>query len=231
MTTEQLSAKQIQSEQAAFMTKIYGWMTIALLITAAVSMFVSTSEVILGIIYDNIMVFWGLVVVEFLCVGALSSWAKKMSSGVATTVFMLYAILNGLTLSFIFLIYTSASIVSTFFVTAGTFAIMSIYGYYTQKDLTSIGNLAFMGLIGVVLASIANLFFASSALYWAVTYAGIFVFIGLIAYDTQKLKEMHLEQLEGNALHQNAAILGALTLYLDFINLFILLLRVLGGRD
>jgi FtsH-binding integral membrane protein len=148
----------------------------------------------------------------------------------AISVFLLYAILNGLTMSVIFLVYTSESIASTFYITAGTFAAMSLYGYYTKKDLTSIGNMAMMALIGIIIASIVNMFFHNEMMYWIITYLGLAIFVGLTAYDTQKLKQIGSNGFEYEESMEKIAILGALTLYLDFINLFLFLLRIFGGR-
>ena len=145
-------------------------------------------------------------------------------------VFFLYAGLNGVTLAPLFLLYTTASLASTFFVTAGTFAAMSFYGYTTKKDLTSWGSFLFMGLIGIIIASVVNIFLQNSMLYWVISYAGVLIFIGLTAYDTQKIKEMNILGNEGTEEDTKEAIRGALKLYLDFINLFIMLLRIMGTR-
>jgi hypothetical protein len=145
-------------------------------------------------------------------------------------IFVLYATLTGITFSAIFLMYTESSIASTFLVTAGTFAAMSFYGYTTKKDLTSWGSFLFMGLIGIIIASVVNMFLQSEAMYWVVTYAGVLIFIGLTAYDTQKIKEMNILGNEGTEEDTKEAIRGALTLYLDFINLFLMLLRIMGTR-
>jgi FtsH-binding integral membrane protein len=156
-----------------------------------------------------------------------------MSSAVVTGCFLLYSALMGATLSLIFLRYSMESIAITFFVTALTFGVMSVYGYVTKRDLTSIGNLCFMALIGLIIASIVNMFVGSSLLYWGVTYVGILIFVGLTAYDTQKIKEMSMalgNELAASETGKKQAILGALTLYLDFINLFLLLLRIFGGN-
>lgn len=141
---------------------------------------------------------------------------------------MLYSVLTGMTFSIYFLAFTAASIASTFFITAGTFAVMSVYGYFTKSDLTKWGNLFLMALIGVIIASIVNIFLKSETVYWIATYAGVLIFIGLIAYDTQKIKA--LVYTEDNEHTQKLAICGALSLYLDFINLFIMLLRIFGQR-
>lgn len=152
-----------------------------------------------------------------------------MSTTTAIAAFMGYAILNGLTLSLIFLIYTFSSIALTFFVTAGTFAVMSVYGYVTKTDLTKIGKIMMMLLVGIIIASIVNMFLKSPMIYWITTYIGVAVFVGLIAYDTQKIKNYFLELNGDESLKGRMAIMGALTLYLDFINLFLFLLRLFGG--
>lgn len=161
----------------------------------------------------------------------LSGLIHKLSAGVATSLFMLYSALTGLTLSSILFIYTAESIAATFVVTAGMFGAMSLYGYTTKRDLSGFGNMLFMGLIGIVLASLVNFWLKSEALMWAVTYIGVVIFVGLTAYDTQKLKNIG-QQIDLNDASQlrKTAILGALTLYLDFINLFLMLLRIFGNR-
>ncbi len=227
-----VSEIDIKREQAAFMTKVYGWMSFALLVTGLVAAYVASSPAMLGIIFGNQFMLWGLLIGELLLVGYLAVAVHRMSANVATAVFIGYAALNGLTMSFIFLLYTAESIGSTFFITAATFAVMSIYGYFTKKDLTSIGNLLMMALIGIVIASVVNMFFKNEMMYWVITYIGIIIFVGLIAYDTQKIKEMNIIGNEGTDEDRKEAIMGALSLYLDFINLFLLLLRVLGrSRD
>lgn len=221
----------IEAEQARFITKVYGWMAIGLALTGAVSYFVASSPALLQMIYGNRLVFWGLLIGELLMVGYLSAAVSRMSAATATLVYMLYAVVNGLTLSGIFLIYTSTSIVGTFLVTAGTFAAMSAYGYFTKQDLTKAGNLLFMALIGLVIASVVNIFFRNPIMYWIITYAGILIFVGLTAYDTQKIKQMNIIGNEGTEEDTKEAILGALTLYLDFINLFLYLLRLFGRSN
>lgn len=224
--SSRFAAEQTKNDQVGFMTKVYGWMAAALLITGFVALFTAATPAIIGLIFSNSLVFWGLFIAEIFLVGYLSARIESMSTSTATAIFLGYAALNGLTMSAIFLIYTAGSIASTFFVTAGTFAIMSVYGYFTKTDLTKMGNLLFMALIGVVIASVVNFFLQSEALYWVTTYIGVVVFVGLTAYDTQKVKEMNMIGEDD----RKGAIIGALTLYLDFINLFLLLLRILGGR-
>ena len=156
--------------------------------------------------------------------------AQKISAASAGIVFLLYAILNGITFSLIFLIYTSSSIALTFLITAGTFGIMSLYGYFTKRDLTTVGNIATMALIGLIIASVINLFLSNDIVYWITTYAGVLIFVALTAYDTQKLKQLYLVGESTVGGERKEAIVGALTLYLDFINLFLLLLRIFGRQ-
>lgn len=225
-----MTAEDIAREQASFMTKVYGWMSLALFVTASVAMFVASTPSLVYALASNKILFYGLIIGELLLVGYLAIAVMRMTATMATAVFLGYAVLNGVTLSLIFLVYTAGSIASTFLVTAGTFAIMSAYGYYTKRDLTTLGNLLFMALIGLILASVVNIFWQNSTLMWITTYAGVLIFVGLTAYDTQKIKEMNIIGNEGTDEDRKEAIRGALTLYLDFINLFLYLLRILGGR-
>lgn len=205
-------------------------MTIALLITAFSAMFTLSSPALLELIFGNKLVFYGLIIGELLLVGSLVLAVQKMSPTMAAIVFIGYSALNGLTLASIFLIYTAGSIALTFFITAGTFAVMSIYGYTTKADLTRIGNLALMALVGIIIASIANFFLQSETLYWIISYIGVAVFVGLVAYDTQKIKNLSDSIDVNSAEGKRASLIGALTLYLDFINLFLFLLRLFGSR-
>jgi len=214
-----------------FFVKVYTWMTIALVLTGLTALYVASSPALINAIFSNTILFYGLIIGELLLVGSLVGWINRMSSQTAMAIFVGYSVLNGLTLSMIFLIYTAGSIASTFFVTAGTFGLMSLYGYLTKSDLTKIGNILVMALIGIVLASLVNMFLKSEMLYWIVTYVGVLIFVGLIAYDTQKIKKMSAYTIDGTEEQQKGAIVGALTLYLDFINLFLLLLRILGRRN
>ena len=220
----------IAAEQQRFMVRVYNWMTAGLAVTGGIAFYVSNSEMMMNIVYGNAIVPIVLIVAQLGLVIYLSGWIEKMSASQATGIFMLYAGLTGLTFSFIFLAYTAASITSTFFVTAGTFAAMSVYGYTTKKDLTSWGSFLFMGLIGIIIASLVNMFLQSEAMHWIITYAGVLIFIGLTAYDTQKIKEMNIIGNEGTDEDTKEAISGALRLYLDFINLFLMLLRIMGDR-
>ena len=225
-----LSDSEIKQGQTAFINKVYNWMALALLITGVTAYFSAQSEALLTLVFSNRLVFYGLLIGEILLVGYLGSNIRKISVSLATSLFVLYAVLNGVTLSLIMLIYTSGSIASTFFITAGTFGAMSAYGYFTKKDLTSIGNLCIMGLFGIIIASVVNIFLSNEILYWVVTYAGVLIFVGLTAYDTQKIKRMYRAGLEDSETGQKLALLGSITLYLDFINLFLFLLRIFGRR-
>jgi uncharacterized protein len=221
---------QAQLEQRTFMSKVYGWMSLALLVTGFIAYFIAASPSILKIVVGNMLLFYGLVIVEILLVGYLAAAVKGMSAARATGIFFAYSALNGVTMSFIFVIYTSASIASTFFITAGMFAVMSIYGLVTKRDLTGMGSFMMMGLFGIIIASIVNMFLKNENLYWVITYIGVIIFVGLTAYDTQKIKNMNIIGNEGTEEGKKEAIIGALTLYLDFINLFLMLLRIFGNR-
>lgn len=211
--------------------QVYGWMAAGLALTGLVAWYVSQSETLLTLIFGNQLVFLGLIGVELALVFGLSWGLSRLSSALATAGFVLYSALSGVTLAAIFLVYTTESIASTFLVTGCVFGAMSIYGYTTQRDLSSWGNLLFMALIGLILASVVNLFMQSTAIYWVTTYAGVLIFVGLTAYDTQKIKQLsnHVNERDSETF-QKMVILGALTLYLDFINLFLYLLRLLGKR-
>ncbi|GGG36609.1 Bax inhibitor-1/YccA family protein [Hymenobacter glacieicola] len=228
--TLRISAEDAARIQGAFMQQVYGWMAGALALTGGVAMLVASSELALEFIFSHIGVFLGLFLVEVLLVSFLARKALEWSVGVTSGVFMAYAVVSGVTLSVIFMAYTMGSIASTFFITAGTFGVMSLYGYFTRTDLSRWGNILMMGLVGLILASVVNLFLHSEVLYWVATFVGVIVFVALIAYDTQKLKMLAFMGLEDEATDRKAAVLGALILYLDFINLFLLLLRIFGRR-
>jgi FtsH-binding integral membrane protein len=209
-------------------------MCIGLALTGFVAFYVSNSETLLHLVFSNQFLFFGIIIAELVMVFSLVSRVNKMRAVTATSLFVVYSVLNGVTLSFVFLVYTSASIASTFFICAATFLVCSIYGWTTKKDLTSFGGFLLMGLFGIIIASLVNMFIRSSAMHMLISYIGVFVFVGLTAYDTQKLKNMALSQPAGldGAVIRKGAILGALSLYLDFINLFLFLLRIFGqGRD
>jgi FtsH-binding integral membrane protein len=209
--------------------RVYAWMTAGLLVTGAVAMFVAGNDALMAAIFGNSFVFFGLIIAELALVWILSANIGRMSVATATGMFLGYSALNGLTMAAIFWVYTSASIASTFFVTAGTFGAMSAYGYLTKRDLSGMGNFLFMALIGLIIASVVNMFWANSTLYWIITYAGVLIFVALTAYDTQKIKRL-AAQVSDETGAGRVAVMGALTLYLDFINLFLFLLRILGVR-
>ena len=226
--------EQLQSSLAfpVLMRKVYLWMALAMVITGLTSYYVATSPALLEMIFTNSAVLWGLIIGELALVFGLSAAINKLSLPVATLMFVLYSVVNGATLSFVFLVYTSTSIVNVFLITAITFAVMAAYGYFTKKDLTSWGRMLFMALIGLIIASIVNIFLKSSGMNMVISYIGVLVFVGLTAYDSQKIKEMLIQAPDAGETMQKLALLGALSLYLDFINLFLYLLRILGSsRD
>ena len=230
MTTRE----QELSMSAAFpilMRKVYVWMTLALVITGVTAYGVATSPGLMMAIATNKLLFWGLIIAEFGLVVAISAAINKLSLTTATLLFVLYSVINGATLSFIFAIYTMSSIASVFFITAGTFAVMAVIGYTTKKDLTSMGKILFMALIGIIIATIVNIFLKSTGLQMIVSYLGVLIFVGLTAYDSQKIKQMLLMAPDVGEGAQKIALLGALSLYLDFVNLFIYLLRIFGRRE
>lgn len=214
-----------------YMAQVYGWMSCGLLLTAFIAWYAANTPAIMNLIFSSQITFFGLVIVQLGLVFVISGMINRLSATLATSLFMLYSALTGLTTSSIFVVYTSSSIASTFVIAAGMFGAMSLYGYTTKRDLSGLGNMLFMGLIGIVLASVVNIWLKSSALMWAVTYIGVVLFVGLTAYDTQKLKNMG-SQLDASDQDgfRKYTIVGALTLYLDFINLFLMLLRIFGNR-
>lgn len=213
------------------MRKVYTWMALALVITGFTAYYVATSPAILQLIYGSPIVFWGLIIGEFALVIGLSAAMNKLSLTTATLMFVLYSVINGATLSSIFMVYTMSSIASVFFITAGTFAAMAVFGYFTKTDLSSMGKILFMGLIGIIIAGIVNIFMQSSGMAIILNFLGVLIFVGLTAYDTQKIKEMMLMAPDAGETMQKLALMGALSLYLDFINLFLHLLRLLGNRE
>ena len=222
--------ESIPTVEADFMQKVYLWMTFALTLTGFVAYRTTQSEFLLELIFSSSFGFIGLILAELALVFWISSGIQRMSSNMAIGLFLLYSVLNGMTLSVLLIAYTGASVASTFFITAGMFGAMSIYGYTTKQDLSSWGNLLFMALFGLILASVVNIFLQSSGLYWLISYIGVLVFVGLTAYDTQKIKQLAAQVIVESEVGRKVAILGALTLYLDFINMFIFMLRILGNR-
>jgi FtsH-binding integral membrane protein len=216
----------------ALMRKVYVWMTLALVITGFTAYAVSTSPAILQAITTNKLLFWGLMIGELGLVMWISAGINRLSLTSATLLFVLYSVINGVTMSFIFLAYTRTSIASVFFITAGTFAIMAFIGYTTKTDLSSMGKILFMALIGLILATIVNIFLKSPMFNYILSWIGVAIFVGLTAYDTQKVKNaLAYSEATGLAVDtRKIALMGALNLYLDFVNLFLYILRLLGSR-
>jgi FtsH-binding integral membrane protein len=212
----------------AFLRKVYGWMCVGLGITATVALGVASSPALVKAIFGNKILFFGLFIAELGLVFYLSARVNKMAASTAAGLFLLYSALNGATLAFIFLAYTGTSIASTFLVTAGMFGALALYGTATKRSLAGVGQFAFMGLIGILLASLVGMFWKSEGLQFVISVVGVIVFTGLTAWDAQRLKTMALTVPESS--YGSYSVVGALALYLDFINLFLFLLRFLGGR-
>lgn len=220
-----------KAAQSTLLRSVYVWMTLALIITGFVSMYVAQSYQLVSFIFGNRLALWGMLIAELAVVFYLSARINSISFTKATVMFIIYSILNGATLASIFLVYTMSSIASTFFVAAGTFGVMALYGYVTKSDLTRIGNICLMALIGLIIATLVSMFWQDSMLQMIITYVGVILFVGLTAYDSQKIKRLlTADGIEVTEETQKIALLGALTLYLDFINLFLYLLRLLGDR-
>ena len=229
-----LSVDEQLSMSSAFpvlMRKVYVWMTLALVITGFTAYGVATSPGVLQLIFGNQILFWGMIIAELALVIGVSAAINRLSLTTATLMFILYSVINGALFSSIFLIYTASSIATVFFITAGTFGVMALIGYTTKTDLTSIGKYLFMALIGLIIATLVNMFIKSEGFTYILSYIGVLIFVGLTAYDSQKIKQMLLQAPDAGEGAQKLAHLGALTLYLDFINLFIYLLRIFGRRE
>lgn len=209
--------------------RVYGWMTIALGITGVTSYIVAGNLTIQNLLLTNAWFSWGLLLLQLGMVIYLSARVMKMSLNTASVMFVLYSFVTGIVFSLLFTMYTKESLATTFFITGALFGVMSLYGWTTKRDLTSMGSILFMGLIGIIIASVVNIFLKSTMLYWITTYVGVFIFIGLVVYDTQKLKQ--LAGMADSESRSKLAIIGALSLYLDFINLFLMLLRIFGRRN
>lgn len=214
----------------ALMRKVFVWMTLALAITGLTAYGVATSPTILSLIFSSKVTFFGLIIAEFALVFAISGAINRLSLSTATLLFILYSVINGATLSTIFFAFSVATIGKVFFITAGTFGAMALVGYTTKTDLTSMGKLLFMALLGIIIASVVNMFVGSSGLDLILSYVGVLVFVGLTAYDTQKIKHMCQSAPDAGESTQKLALIGALSLYLDFINLFLYLLRIFGNN-
>ena len=224
-----LGQDAIARAQSDFISKVYAWMFGGLLITAITAWYVFSEGITYTIAASGLML--PLIIVELVLVFVLASRVEKMSKMTAAALFLGYSLLNGLTLSVILAVYTFESVQNVFFITAAMFAALSAYGYFTKKSLSGIGNFLFMGLIGIIIAAMVNMFIGSSALSFAISFIGVIIFAGLTAYDTQSIKEMYVLQNEGEEVAAKGAIIGALKLYLDFINLFLFLLRLFGNRN
>ena len=214
----------------ALMQKVYTWMAFAMIITGVTAYGVANSPSLLGMIYTNPVVLWGLVIAEFALVFSITGMINRLSLTTATLMFVAYSVINGAMLSSIFLVYTMNSIGQVFFITSATFGVMAFIGYTTKTDLTSMGKILFMALIGMIIATVVNIFVGSTGLQTVTSYLGVLIFVGLTAYDSQKIKHMLYEQEVADEGAQKLALIGALTLYLDFINLFLYLLRIMGSR-
>lgn len=230
-----VSASQAQTQASTiFLAKVFNWMAIGLGLTGVIAFVVANTPAALEIFILNPMMRWGVILGELGLVFYLSARIQKISPQTATALFLIYSALNGITLSVLLLIYTATSVTATFFITAGMFGAMAIYGLVTKRDLSGLGSFMFMGLVGMIIASIVNIFLQSSMMAWMVSGMGVLVFTGLTAYDVQKITQIGASGImqEGEAAIRKGAILGALALYLDFINLFISLLHFLGAsRD
>jgi FtsH-binding integral membrane protein len=231
-TNQMTIARARQEASTIFLAKVFNWMAAGLGITGLVAFFTANTGLAMAIIASPL--FFVLIIAELGLVFYLSARIEKIQAGTATGLFVGYSVLNGLTLSVIFLSYTSSSIAGTFFITAGMFGAMAVYGLVTKRDLSGWGSFLFMGLVGIIIASIVNIFLKSSNVYWIISLLGVFIFTGLTAYDVQKIKRMGEEGImsQGGDAVRKGSIMGALALYLDFINLFLMLLRFFGGsRD
>ena len=213
-----------------FMHAVYGWMSLGLLVTGACGAYMASDPRMIVNLVHTPFLYYGLVLAELGLVLALSAWVARMDASTAKFAFLFYAALTGVTMSVVYLAYTSQSIASTFLLTAGLFGVMSAYGYLTKTDLTTMGNLCFMGLLGMILASVVNIWLRSPGITWATTYLSVLIFTGLTAYDSQRIKAMYDPSSDGTDAATKGAIRGALALYLDFINLFLSLLRATGRR-
>lgn len=214
----------------ALMRKVYVWMTFALVITGVVAYGVASSPTLLQAIFSNKILFWGIILGQFGLVFGISGAINRLSLSVATMLFVLYSILNGVMLSAIFVAYSPMVITKVFFITAGTFAAMATFGYFTKADLSGMGKILMMALIGLIIATVVNIFLKSSGLDMILSYVGVLIFVGLTAWDSQKIKMMLAQCEDMDEGAQKIALIGALTLYLDFINLFLYLLRIFGRK-
>jgi hypothetical protein len=226
------SQDAVLAQEKAFFRSVYNWMVAGLALTGGVAWLVASSPSISGLIFGSPFLLIGLIIGELALVWILASRVQQLSVGAASTIFLAYSALNGLTLSSIFIVYAHSVIFSAFMVSAGVFAGMSFYGYVTKRSLASWGGFLIMGLWGIILATVVNIFVSSRMLDWMITYAGVLIFTGLTAYDTQRLRYLAQEGFEGEDMATKSAVVGALALYLDFINLFLMILRIFAAsRD
>ena len=225
-----ISVKSEKSIVNSVMKNVFTLMTLALAATGAISYIVSNNIQIIKAILENQPLFWGLIIGELVLVIVLSAMINRISFTTALILFALYSVINGVTLAPLFIVFTAESIASAFFVTAGTFGAMAIFGYITKFDLSGIGKILIMALFGLIIASIVNIFLASSQMEMIINYAGVLIFTGLTAYDTQKIKNLVQENINNENIIPKLSVIGSLTLYLDFINLFIKLLQLMGKR-
>ncbi|MBR1469614.1 MAG: Bax inhibitor-1/YccA family protein [Prevotella sp.] len=232
---ESMTREEQLGMSAAFpvlMRKVYVWMAMALAITGITAYGVASSPALVQLIYSSKVTFFGLIIAELALVFWVSARIDRLSLTKATLLFILYSVINGATLASIFFNFSSAVITKTFFITAGTFGAMAVYGYFTKSDLSSWGRLLIMAVLGLIIASIVNIFLRSSLMEFIISGIGVLVFVGLTAYDSQKIKQMLIMQTDLGETAQKIALMGALSLYLDFINLFLYLLRIFGrGND
>jgi FtsH-binding integral membrane protein len=216
--------------QRTFMARVYGWMTVGLLTTAVTSLAIASSESLIRMFILNRPIMFGLIIAQVVVAMGFMFLIQKLPAAVATGLFLVYSVLTGMTLSVLLLVYTMQSVSATFFITAGMFGAMSAIGYTTKKDLSGMGSFLMMGLIGLLIASVVNIFMQSSAMSWFISFIGVIIFTLLTAYDTQRIKQSYADGAYGTAAFHKTALFGAFQLYLDFINLFIYLLRFLGDR-
>lgn len=229
---QQTLGKEQNAVFAKLMRSVYLWMVFALVITGLTAAYVANSPTYISALVNNPMLFYGVIIAELAVVFILSGRIHKMSFLTASLMFIFYSLLTGVSLSTIFLAYTESSIATTFLITAGTFGTMSLVGFVTKKDLSKLGGILFMALIGLIIATVVNIFLVSDTLGWIINYVGVLIFVGLTAYDTQKIKQMMREYgTDINEQTQKMALMGSLSLYLDFINMFLYLLRIFGNRD
>jgi FtsH-binding integral membrane protein len=229
---QQTLGKEQNAVFAKLMRSVYLWMVFALVITGLTAAYVANSPAYISALVNNPMLFYGVIIAELAVVFILSGRIHKMSFLTASLMFIFYSLLTGVSLSTIFLAYTESSIATTFLITAGTFGTMSLVGFVTKKDLSKLGGILFMALIGLIIATVVNIFLISDTLGWIINYVGVLIFVGLTAYDTQKIKQMMREYgTDINEQTQKMALMGSFSLYLDFINMFLYLLRIFGNRD